>query len=321
MFLRAFAIWFVLLITAVLNGAFREAWITPRLGRGAGHVISTVTLSTAIMFAAWTSISWIGARSTADALVVGATWLALTVAFEFVAGHYLFRKRWEELFADYSIVEGRIWIVVLLATLLAPVWAVWQGTAAVSVSFFSAFILLALALACAMAVRQLARTARVWHRVKGPRLVTCTATGRSAAIRINLPYAVATALTSPNPEIRIADCSLWATGEPCDQGCINEALAPDSAVRRIVARWYEKKVCVYCAKPITAQSFGHRAALRNSQGMTREWSEVPADGLLDSLSADLPVCWNCHVAETLRRERPDLITDRPWPKNPARRAG
>ena len=62
MFLRAIAIWFVLLIIAVLNGAVREALIIPRLGRGAGHVISTVTLSTAIMFVAWTAISWIGAR-------------------------------------------------------------------------------------------------------------------------------------------------------------------------------------------------------------------------------------------------------------------
>jgi len=321
MLLRAVAIWFVLLIIAVLNGAVREALIIPRVGRAGGHVISTVMLSTAIMFAAWTSSLWIGARSPADAFMVGSTWLALTVAFEFVAGHYLFRKPWEELFADYNIVEGRIWIVVLLATLLAPVWAVWQRTVAVSESLFSAVMLMALALACGMAARQLTRTVRVWRRVDGPRLVTCTTTGRPGVIRIDRPYAAATALTSPSAEIRVAACSLWATGELCDQGCINEALAPDSTVERIVARWYDKKVCVYCAKPITARSFGHRAALLDPRGMTREWSEVPADCLIESLSADLPVCWNCHVAETLRREHPDLITDRPWPKNPDRRAG
>src|SRR5687768_18187927 len=134
MLLRAVAIWFVLLIIAVLNGAVREALIVPRVGRGAGHVISTVMLSTAIMFAAWASISWIGARTAADAFVIGLAWLTLTVAFEFGAGHYLFRTPWEELFADYNIVEGRIWIVVLVATLVAPVWAVWQRTAAASQS-------------------------------------------------------------------------------------------------------------------------------------------------------------------------------------------
>jgi hypothetical protein len=24
-----------------------------------------------------------------------------------------------------------------------------------------------------------------------------------------------------------------------------------------------------------------------------------------------PVCWDCHIAETLRREHPELIVDRP----------
>jgi hypothetical protein len=225
------------------------------------------------------------------------------------------------LFADYNIFQGRIWIVVLLATLLAPVWALWQKAGAAPMNVFAAIMLMALVLACAMTARQLTRTVRVWHRVNGHRLVTCTATGRPGAVRIDLPHAVATTLTSQNPEFRIADCSLWATGGPCDQGCMTEALAPESTVGSIVARWYARKMCVYCAKPITPHSFSHPAALLSPQGATREWSDLPADRLLESLRTDLPVCWNCHVAETLRREHPDLITDRPWRKNPDRRAG
>jgi hypothetical protein len=108
---------------AVLNGSAREAFITPRFGGFAGHIISTIMLSSGIVFMAWMSISWIGARNTADALVVGFTWLVLTLAFEFVAGHYLFRTPWEKLLADYNIFQGRIWVMVLLATLLAPIWA------------------------------------------------------------------------------------------------------------------------------------------------------------------------------------------------------
>ena len=108
---------------AVLNGSVREALITPRFGAFAGHIISTVMLSAVILLVARVSISWIGARSTADAFVVGFTWLVLTLAFEFVAGHYLFHSPWEKLLADYNILQGRIWVVVLLATLLAPIWA------------------------------------------------------------------------------------------------------------------------------------------------------------------------------------------------------
>ena len=48
-------------------------------------------------------------------------WVALTVAFEFLAGHYLFGTPWPVLLADYRLSEGRVWILVLASTLLAPV--------------------------------------------------------------------------------------------------------------------------------------------------------------------------------------------------------
>jgi hypothetical protein len=49
-------------------------------------------------------------------------WVALTLAFEFLAGHYLFHKPWAALLADYDLSRGRIWILVLVATLLMPLW-------------------------------------------------------------------------------------------------------------------------------------------------------------------------------------------------------
>jgi hypothetical protein len=53
---------------------------------------------------------------------VGTLWLALTLTFEFVVGHYGFRKPWADLLADYDVRRGRIWVVVLVVTLLAPLW-------------------------------------------------------------------------------------------------------------------------------------------------------------------------------------------------------
>jgi len=47
-------------------------------------------------------------------------WLAMTLAFEFGAGHYLFHTPWAALIADYNILRGRLWILVLAATLTAP---------------------------------------------------------------------------------------------------------------------------------------------------------------------------------------------------------
>jgi hypothetical protein len=52
--------------------------------------------------------------------------VALTVAFEFFAGHYAFGNSWERLIADYNVFRGRIWILVLLANFFAPLWAFLQ---------------------------------------------------------------------------------------------------------------------------------------------------------------------------------------------------
>ena len=64
---------------------------------------------------------WVRPLTRGDAWTVGVLWLVLTLAFEFLAGHYLFHNPWERLFADYNVAQGRIWILVLITTVLAPV--------------------------------------------------------------------------------------------------------------------------------------------------------------------------------------------------------
>ncbi len=74
------------------------------------------------MLVTWLSIRWIGPRTSSAALAVGGVWLALTLAFEFLAGHYLFHKAWATLLADYDVRRGRIWVLALVMTLLSPLW-------------------------------------------------------------------------------------------------------------------------------------------------------------------------------------------------------
>jgi hypothetical protein len=120
MLLRALVVWFGLLAAAIANGAVREALILPRTGELAAHAISTITLSAAILAISWLAVPWIDPASAARALQVGGVWVALTVGFEFLAGHYLFGASWERLLADYNLLGGRIWVIVLLTTLVAP---------------------------------------------------------------------------------------------------------------------------------------------------------------------------------------------------------
>ena len=120
MILRAFTVWGLLLVLAVLNGGVRDTWLTPRLGDTAGRALSSVLLSLLILLATWLTIRWIGPRTGGQALGLGALWLLLTLAFEFGAGRYAFGKSWSDLLADYDLSRGRIWILVLVVTLLAP---------------------------------------------------------------------------------------------------------------------------------------------------------------------------------------------------------
>ena len=122
MTLRALAVRCLLLLLAVLNGGVRDAWLSPRLGDPIGRAISTLLLCGLIFLATWLSIGWIRPTSMGAALRVGSLWVALTLAFEFGVGHYGFGKPWPVLLADYDLSRGRIWIAVLIVTLLAPLW-------------------------------------------------------------------------------------------------------------------------------------------------------------------------------------------------------
>jgi hypothetical protein len=118
--LRALLTWFILLAVAVANGALREAILIPATGDVPGRAISTVMLSVAILLVARLTIGWIGVRTAAGGWAVGAMWVGLTLAFEFLAGHYLMGTPWTVLLEDYDVMAGRIWPLVLVTTMCAP---------------------------------------------------------------------------------------------------------------------------------------------------------------------------------------------------------
>jgi hypothetical protein len=121
--LRALALWLALCGVAIVNGTVRQFLLVPRLGANAGHLASSVSLSLLILLVAWLGIRWIGPGAARQAWAVGAVWVLATVAFEFLVGHYLFRNPWSKLLADYDVRQGRVWVLVLIATALAPRWA------------------------------------------------------------------------------------------------------------------------------------------------------------------------------------------------------
>jgi hypothetical protein len=117
---RALAVWLVILLLANLNGALREVLLIRPLGPMAGRALSTILLSAIVFLVSWFTVGWIGPATAGDALRIGILWLVLTLAFEFLVGHYLFRQPWPALLEDYDLSRGRIWVLVLLVVLTAP---------------------------------------------------------------------------------------------------------------------------------------------------------------------------------------------------------
>lgn len=118
---RAALIWLAILIVAIANGALREGLLKPRLGDAIAHAVSSLLLSAAVFVITRMTIRWIEPADHRAGWSIGLSWLALTLAFEFLAGHYLFGTPWPVLLNDYRLADGRLWVLVLASALLAPV--------------------------------------------------------------------------------------------------------------------------------------------------------------------------------------------------------
>lgn len=123
---RAAAVWALLAILMIAQGWVREQWLVPRMGELAAHQASSLSACGILLLTAFWTLRWLGCLHAARRqLAVGALWLGLTVAFEFGFGHFVAGHSWARLLADYDLLAGRLWVLVLLTTFTAPRIAGW----------------------------------------------------------------------------------------------------------------------------------------------------------------------------------------------------
>jgi hypothetical protein len=115
--------WLLLLVAMFANGMLRVFVLQPRLGEHAARQWA-VLLGIVIIFGLTLPFVRCLLRPTSAELVrVGLLWLVLTLAFEFLFGHYVAGASFDTLLADYDLLRGRLWPLVLLSTAAAPwVW-------------------------------------------------------------------------------------------------------------------------------------------------------------------------------------------------------
>jgi hypothetical protein len=159
---------------------------------------------------------------------------------------------------------------------------------------------------------RIAQAVGAYFALRGERIITCPETHRPAAVEVAAGKAALKTFTGTQ-SVRLKDCSRWPEKRNCDQACLHqiEESPGECLVWNIVTRWYEGKSCAYCKRPFGHINWHeHRPALKGPDGKTVQWTEVEAQHLPDVLATHQPVCWDCHIAESLRRQHPELVTDR-----------
>ena len=181
--------------------------------------------------------------------------------------------------------------------------------------YFAAWLL---ALVLAVVVIRVLRGAAFYRRFRGRHLVICPATKKPAAV---IPDAAAAAISAALGEahLHIQECSRWPALKPgqerrrCGQHCLAqiEAAPEDCLIKTMVTRWYAGKDCVLCGSVIDKVDWlGQKPAMLGPDGTTVQWDEIAAEKLPEVLATHQPVCWNCHVAESFRRQHSEWVVDR-----------
>jgi hypothetical protein len=126
-------VWLLLAVAMSLNGIVREVALVPALKRTAADIVSAALGITIILAVTRPFLRPFAGRAAARPGRIAVAWLALTVAFEFLFGHYVDGKSWSELAANYAIWRGRLWPVVLSTVGLAPfLWLRWRAPSGLS---------------------------------------------------------------------------------------------------------------------------------------------------------------------------------------------
>lgn len=113
-------VWLILGFVAVINGIIRNKVYENLLGELRAHQLSTLTGIILFGVVIWGFTRLWKITSAQQAWTIGFVWLGMTIAFEFVFGHYVVGHTWSKLLHDYNIFQGRLWLLVLLWTTVAP---------------------------------------------------------------------------------------------------------------------------------------------------------------------------------------------------------
>jgi hypothetical protein len=162
------------------------------------------------------------------------------------------------------------------------------------------------------------RLAGAWMTYRGTRVVVCPENREMVTVKVDAGHAAFSAAQG-RPDLRLESCTRWPEKGGCGQECLGQIeSAPEACLlRSILADWYQGKSCTFCRREFHSIHWhDHEPGLVAPGGAILAWDSFRPEQVLDVLATHQPVCWDCRVAESFRREHPELVTDRPAPPGP-----
>jgi hypothetical protein len=150
------------------------------------------------------------------------------------------------------------------------------------------------------------RLAGAFLAYRGTRVVVCPESREAAAVQVDAGHAALSA-SRGRPQLRLELCTRWPERAGCGQECLGQIeSAPEAClVRNILGFWYDGKSCVFCGRPFSVIRWhDHEPGLVRPDGAFVTWDSFRPEQVLEVLATHKPVCWDCRVAKSFRRERP-----------------
>ena len=117
-----------------LQGLWRVKVLALWMGDEFARDVVVFTGSLIILLITFACIDWIPARDTRTLLLVGSTWMVLTIGYEMALGRIAFDRSWSEIASDFDLFQGKLLPLGLVFLLFAPLLTAWLrgriGTAA-----------------------------------------------------------------------------------------------------------------------------------------------------------------------------------------------
>lgn len=89
-----------------------------------------------------------------------------------------------------------------------------------------------------------------------------------------------------------------------------EEVCAESGPRSLMVEYFNDKACVLCGQDLSVEPGQHRRALLSPEGMTLEWADLRVEEIPHVQNTHQPLCWDCHVIETLYRMHSGQLAER-----------